>query len=132
MPFIRGVSESETFTMNSNEPNIKGNLEISIVPDPHDAWPQSVFIGGDPEGLRSLAEMLLWLAELDQDTALEVSNETREHIHLTPNVVLSRNSVPAEVCRLDAKETGEFPTTFMPIHAKKPRKKKASSTTTAK
>lgn len=103
--------------MDVNEPNIRGNLEISIVPDPHDAGPQSIFIGGDPESLRSLAEMLLWLAELDQNTALEASNETREHIHLTPNVVLSRNSVPAEVCRLDAKETGEFPVTFMSIRA---------------
>lgn len=120
----RGMVESDTLRiMNSNEPNIRGNLEISIVPDPHDVFPQSVFIGGAPEGLRSLAEMLLWLAELDQDVALEVSNEIREHIHLTPNVVLSRNSVPAEVCRLDAKETGEFPNTFIPIRLKRQRKK---------
>ncbi len=109
--------------MKSDAPNAQGNIEISIAPD--DVFGQGVFIGGDPEGLRSLAALCLWLAELDQDTALELSNEIREHIHLRPSVHLSRNSVPAEVCRLDAKGTGAFPEDYIPArgHVKKTRRK---------
>ena len=104
-------------------PKNKGNIEISIIPD--DAFGQGVFIGGDPEGLRSLAKLLLLLAELDQDAALKVSNETREHIHLRPHVRLSGNSAPTELCRLDAKITGEFPADFIPSDAKMKKRRKS-------
>lgn len=103
-------------------PECKGNIEISIVPD--DVFGQGVFIGGDPGGLRSLAEMLLGLAELDQDAALKASPEIREHIHLRPHARLSGNSAPTELCRLDAKITGEFPTDFVPAGGNKAGGKK--------
>ena len=99
--------------MKTEPPETKGKIEISIVPD--DAFGKGVFIGGDPEGLRSLAALCLWLAELDQKEALELSDEIREHIHLHPSVQLSRNSAPAEICRLDAKGTGDFPENFIEV-----------------
>lgn len=88
--------------MKTNVPHIRGTIEISINED--DVFGQGVFIGGDSEGLRSLAELCEWLAEVDQKNALKLSHEVREHIHLRPNVHLSHGSFPAELCRLDAKQ----------------------------
>lgn len=98
-------------------PEIEGNIEISV-------GPRGVFIGGDPQGLKSLADTLLWLAYLNQAAALELSDETREHRHLHPGVHLSRNSQETEVCRLDAKGTGELPEDYAPARGKKKKKAK--------
>jgi hypothetical protein len=103
-------------------PDRKGHIEISVAKD--DVFGQGVFIGGDPEGLRSLAELLLMLADLDQGATLEFSPEVREHIYLRPNVRLSGNSAPTELCRLDAKITGEFPADFIPADAQIKKRRK--------
>lgn len=85
---------------------IKGNLEIS-------KSRAVVFIGGDPDGLRSLAKILNWLAEIDQDSHPTMPDGEREHTHLYSDPArykhLTAYSVPTELCRLDAKGTGEFP-----------------------
>lgn len=86
-------------------PDIKGTLEIR--PGDHGG----IFIGGDPEGLKSLAEMLLMLADADQE-AMYMTPGTREHVHLHPKIHLSRHSLDTELCRLDAAGTGEFPQYF--------------------
>lgn len=96
-------------------PEINGNIEISVGPD-------RIFIGGDPQGLKSLADTLLWLAHLNQAASLELSNEVREHCHLHPGVQLSQNSMDTEVCRLDEKGTGKFPNDYVPIRGKKRKK----------
>lgn len=46
--------------MNRPSPRGNGVVEISRSDD-------RIFIGGDPEGLRSLAGLLMWLADVDQD-----------------------------------------------------------------
>ena len=42
---------------------IEGTLEIS-----KNRAGAGVFIGGDPKGLRSLAKILIWLADVDQES----------------------------------------------------------------
>jgi hypothetical protein len=83
-------------------PKIKGNLEISK----HRA---GIFIGGDPEGLRSLGELLHWLADCDQEADPNLPVGEREHTYLYCGSQLTLQSVNTEVCRLDAKGAGEFP-----------------------
>jgi hypothetical protein len=97
---------------------IKGLLEIS-------KSRRGVFIGGDPDGLRSLAKILVWLADVDQETHPTMPDGEREHTHLhvgKPYVHLTQLSVETEVCRLDAKGTGELPDYYP--KTKKNQKKK--------
>jgi hypothetical protein len=92
---------------NRPSPAVKGAVEIT-----HDR--HGVFIGGDPEGLRSLASLLQWLADADQEIQKMPDGE-RMHVHLHPKIgnigfdSLTEGSEETEVCRLDAKGTGELP-----------------------
>jgi hypothetical protein len=81
---------------------IRGILEISKNRD-------GVFIGGNPDGLRSLARILNWLAEIDQESHPTMPDGEREHTHLYRGTHLSEFSVLTELCRLDAKGTGDLP-----------------------
>ena len=94
-----------------NSPPLKGDVEISLQRYGRD--PYDVFIGGDPEGLRSLARMIHWLADVNQEASGMPDGE-REHVHLSPGFQLSGNSKRTELCRLDAKGTGDFPLNFVP------------------
>ncbi len=67
-----------------------------------------VRICGDPAGLRYLAEVLRWLADFDQSRNTDPIG-SREHLHLTPGEQLDADSCYVEVCRADAKGTGELP-----------------------
>ncbi|MBC7486578.1 MAG: hypothetical protein H7282_07485 [Cytophagaceae bacterium] len=75
-----------------------------------------ILIHGDPEGLKSLAKLLLKIAELDQekvnDRYLRIG--AREHYHLRPNMELSKSSIEVIVGRLDSKGTGEFYNRYVP------------------
>ena len=91
----------------THSPGLRGTIEVS-------QGKHGIFIGGDPEGLRSLAKLLTWLAGVDQaDSA--VPDGERTHVHLYPAApdtgsgALTPWSKPTEVCRLDAKGTGEMP-----------------------
>ncbi|WP_210521364.1 Imm32 family immunity protein [Hymenobacter terricola] len=85
-----------------NEEKNEGETETFI-------WDE-VFIHGNPEGLKSLAKLLLEIADLNQekvnDKYLPVG--AREHYHLRPGVELANSSVEVIVGRLDAKGTGVF------------------------
>ena len=67
-----------------------------------------VVIIGDPDGLRYLARLLSTIADFDQNTS-DAPSGSREHTHLVPETHLGYYSTPVEICRADAKETGEFP-----------------------
>ena len=100
---------------------IKGSLEIS-------RRRKGVFIGGDPDGLRSLAKILIWLADVDQESHPNMPNGAREHTNLCcepPYNHLTRFSVPTELCRLDAKGTGELPDYYRTQRKPFARRKKA-------
>jgi ABC-type phosphate transport system substrate-binding protein len=94
---------------------IEGELEIFISHN-DDAmegeivkWDE-VLIHGNPEGLKSLAKLLIQIAELNQekvdDKYLPIG--AREHYHLRPGIELSKSSIEVIVGRLDAKGTGDF------------------------
>jgi hypothetical protein len=83
-------------------PDLTGNVEIS-------QDKKRIVIAADPEGMKSLAKMLNWLAEVDQESIKNMPDGEREHIHLSPGTHISYSSDETEICRLDAKGTGDFP-----------------------
>jgi hypothetical protein len=87
-------------------PENKGKLDIFLKNDEDDA--PEIMIIGNPDGLRYLSELLKSLADYDQDRRNLPKGE-REHIHLHANYQLGRHSCEVEVCRADAKGTGELP-----------------------
>ena len=100
---------------------IEGELDIFVshIEDENDGeitkW-NEVLIHGNPQGLKSLAKLLLEIAELNQE---EVEDKylpigAREHYHLTPNIELSRSSNTVIIGRLDAKGIGEFYERYIP------------------
>ena len=105
--------------MNENQSDIKGHLDIKIIEDSDEfegkieTW-QEIFIHGDPDGLRSLADILIKIADLNQDDRSDIPIGAREHIHLSPGLDLSKNSNQVIVGRIDAKGTGEFYSDFIP------------------
>ncbi|RSK44831.1 hypothetical protein EI293_06770 [Hymenobacter perfusus] len=89
-----------------NEEEYEGEIE---------KW-NEVLIHGSPEGLKSLAKLLIEIAELNQenvdDEYLPVG--AREHYYLRPGFELSRSSVGVIVGRLDAKGTRAFHEGYIP------------------
>ncbi len=94
---------------------ISGHLDVFVAENEEEfdgevqRW-KDVLIHGDPEGLRSFANLLLKLADIDQESIpeKELPIGAREHRHLRPDLELSGSSVEVIVGRLDAKGTGEF------------------------
>jgi hypothetical protein len=88
-------------------PKIEGKLEIS-------KSRTGIFIGGDPRAFHSLARLLDWLANIDQESLAQQPDGERCHVHLHARDAEGFNSLTpfsseTELCRLDAKGTGEFP-----------------------
>jgi hypothetical protein len=99
---------------------IKGNLDIIIhqkeeeIDGVLEKW-KDILIHGDPEGLRSLALLVMKLADLNQDNITDLPIGAREHIHLRPGQELSRRSESVVIIgRLDAKGTGKFYDRYIP------------------
>ncbi len=92
---------------------ITGNLDIFLIQNREEFngnvqnW-YDVMIHGDPEGLESMAMLLLKIAKLDQDKIKDIPVGAREHVHLRPKIDLSSSSVNTIIGRLDAKGTGVF------------------------
>ncbi len=99
--------------MKNFKSEITGNLDIFVIENEDELdgdkmqWKQ-VLIHGDPEGLRSFAQLLIKLADLKQDDVDKLPVGAREHIHLQPKFDLSNSSEMVIVGRLDAKGTGAF------------------------
>ncbi len=99
--------------------DITGNLDIFIAQN-EEVWDgeikkwQDVLIHGDPEGLKSLATLLLKLADANQKDNIDLPTGAREHIHLRPKYDLSNSSVNVIIGRLDAKGTGAFYDRYIP------------------
>ncbi|MDR3679823.1 MAG: hypothetical protein P4L41_07645 [Flavipsychrobacter sp.] len=105
--------------MNKFKSVITGHLDIIVdqYEEEYDGkmeyW-KEVQIHGDPEGLRSLANLLLKLADLDQEGIVDLPVGAREHFHLRPKFELSNSSVEVVVGRIDAKGTGAFYGRYIP------------------
>lgn len=105
--------------MKKYESPIRGNLDF-IVDEKEETFEgvtekwQDILIHGDPEGLRSLATVLLKIADLDQNDIVSLPIGEREHIHLRPKIDLSNSSQQVIIGRLDAKGTGAFYDRYVP------------------
>ena len=106
--------------------NIKGNeidghLDIQVIENDDEfegkieKW-NEILIHGDPEGLKSLAKQLIYLAELNQEQVDDkyLPNGAREHLHLSPNIELSKSSTATIIGRLDSKGKKEFFSSYIP------------------
>jgi hypothetical protein len=99
--------------MKKNKSEIIGHLDIIVTENESELdggkiqW-KEVLIHGDPDGLRSLAKLLMKLADLNQEEVGKLPIGAREHIHLRPNLDLANSSEEVIVGRLDAKGTGAF------------------------
>ena len=87
-------------------PNREGVVDIH--PIIIEANSIGVVIIGDKKGLKYLAKLLEWMADFDQDQNDDLVG-TRQHIHLHAHEQLGNYSCEVEICRADAKGTGELP-----------------------
>jgi len=105
--------------MRKYKSEITGNLDIFIAQneDERDGeiikW-HNILIHGDPEGLKSLATLLLKLADTNQNAMVGLPIGAREHVHLRPKIDLSNSSAEVIIGRLDAKGTGAFYDRYIP------------------
>jgi hypothetical protein len=99
--------------MNNYKSEITGHLDIFVAENEDKLdrerinW-KEILIHGDPEGLRSLAKLLIKIADQNQDGIDELPVGARDHKHLRPRLDLSLSSNEVIVGRLDAKGTGVF------------------------
>jgi hypothetical protein len=100
---------------------IEGQLDIFVTHNENEyrgkilKWDE-VSIHGNPEGLKSLAKLLIEIAELNQEKVEDkyLPIGAREHYHLRAGIELSNSSDQVIVGRLDAKGTGVFYDRFIP------------------
>lgn len=82
-------------------PAIKGQIFVQF--SSREGRPE-VYLDGNPEGLRSLAKLLIALAKVDQRKVKELPDMFGyEHVHLSPEIHLGKNSVALCVGRADDK-----------------------------
>lgn len=98
--------------MNINN-TITGHLDIFAATDTEENSTQ-ILIHGDPEGLRSLARILIEIANCNQETDSNLPIRAREHTNLNPNKQLSKSSDYVIIGRLDAKGTKQFYQRYIP------------------
>lgn len=99
--------------MKKYKSDISGHLDIFVtenkdVLDGEKMKWKEILIHGDPEGLKSFAQLLIKLADTNQENIDGLPVGAREHIHLRPKFDLSESSEEIIVGRLDAKGTGHF------------------------
>lgn len=87
-------------------PKIKG--KIDIYPEILEGSIVQIVIIGDKKGLMSFSKFINTLATFDQNKNNDAIG-TREHVHLHANFQLGSHSCEVEICRADAKGTGELP-----------------------
>ena len=88
-------------------PKLTGNIMITDEEG-------KVVIAGDPQGLRSLATLIAWLANADQEKWPYLAAGQRAHVHAYPGIDISAGSREVELMRLDAKGTSDLPEGFQP------------------
>jgi len=106
---------------NNKDCLLTGNLDIFVaryeetVDGGMERWDE-ILIHGDPEGLRSLAALLIRIADLDQEKVdvRDLPPGAREHYQLQPGIHLAQSSDPVIIGRLDARGTGAYYERFIP------------------
>jgi len=97
-PYQSVITGHLDFFIGNDEEEVEGEIQ---------QW-QTILIHGDSEGLKSFAQLLLRLADLQQEELPALPLGAREHVSLRPDLDLSHSSVEVIVGRLDAKGTGDF------------------------
>ena len=100
---------------------IEGILDIAVSHNEEEdegeiiKWDE-VLIHGNSEGLKSLAKLLIEIAEVNQEKIADkyLPIGAREHYHLNPGFELSNSSNRVIVGRIDAKGTGAFYASYIP------------------
>lgn len=97
---------------------IKGNLDIhfdseSEIVDGIEKSVYEILIHGDPEGLKSFANLILKIAIANQELIDTLPTNARIHNTLNPSIDSSSNSITTTVGRLDAKGTGKYYNKFI-------------------
>ena len=64
---------------------------------------EKIIIAGDPEGLRSLGRLLIWLGDADLEHWPYLKPGGHAHIHLYPKDDMLEGSRQVELMRMDAK-----------------------------
>ena len=94
-------------------PSQRGNLVVS-----HREFDgeRTIYIAGDPAGLRSLGELLIAEADLDQSQFLSSTpmDDFGYHGHLNSGHHIHPQSISVVVARLDSMHTGRFPEGIAP------------------
>lgn len=99
--------------MEKYKSEINGHLDIFVTENEDELdgakmqW-KEILIHGDPDGLKSLATILIKLADLNQDSVDGLPIGARKHIHLRPKFDLANSSVEVIIGRLYAKGSGAF------------------------
>lgn len=65
-----------------------------------------IVIAGDPEGLRSLGRLLIWLGDTNLEQWPYLPAGGHAHLHIYPKDDISADSCAVELMRLDAKGMG--------------------------
>lgn len=96
---------------------IKGNLDIHFDSENENINEvekpvYEILIHGDPEGLISFANMILEIANANQELIDILPDGARIHNTLSPSIDLSSNSITTTIGRLDAKGTGKYYSKF--------------------
>lgn len=105
--------------MKAFKSGVSGHIDIFIINNEDEEngqtynW-QQILIHGNPEGLKSLAKLLIKIADTNQDELVELPNEAREHFHLRPGFDISKSSKEVVIGRLDAKGSGDFYERYIP------------------
>jgi hypothetical protein len=83
-----------------------------------------ICIYGDPEGLRSLGQLLIAEAELNQENLPDscLPNGQGHHLHLQPRRHLHPDSLELVIGRLDGKKTGQINGSVRAVRIKRERK----------
>lgn len=90
--------------------SINGSLQIWKIEE--DGF-EKIMIYGDPDGLKSLGEILIKLSQVNQENYKGMPDGERDHFHIYPKSHLSKGSLETIIGRLDAKGTGELPPSFI-------------------
>jgi hypothetical protein len=122
MPFEDAVKKALNTQLRKKEKYesvINGHLDIFVAQNEDDSDGQiikwnDILIHGDPMGLKSLAQLLIKMADRNQDDIINIPIGERDHIHLRPKYDLSNSSEQVIIGRLDAKGTGKYYERFVP------------------
>ena len=91
-----------------NLPKKKGKVALQAEIQNNEVF---VAIVGDSKGLRYLADLLYYMADLEIEER-NMPDGARAHFVLHPGLQMAKRSCGVELCRAEAKGTGELPECF--------------------